>query len=169
MDYSAIRIREENILALRSFLLEGPDAWVPLQDELQKDDETAAGYMSLLYGAFNVIVRRRFAPTYTVGDIVRFVADLRIEAGEHAHLIDTLAAEAMIRHAVDAPPPKDDGPDDPETVLPTRILILLCLVDDAGFDRAGLERFIEDTTAYTEMWLAARREASAEPAAREKP
>mgnify|MGYP001314737100 CR=1 FL=1 len=167
MDYSAVRIRETNILALRSFLLEGPEAWVPLQDEIQKDDETAAGYMSLVYGAFNVIVRRRFSPAYTVGDIVRFVADLRIRADEEARPINTLVAEALIRSAVDAPPPSDDGPDDPETVLYTMIYILLHLVAEADFDRAELDQFIEDTTAYTEKWLAARRAASAEPAAPE--
>uniref|UniRef100_UPI0037C8B6B8 hypothetical protein n=1 Tax=Actinomadura sp. TaxID=1989 RepID=UPI0037C8B6B8 len=93
MDYSLVEIREENILALRAFLLEGPQAWVPLQDEMQKDDETAAGYNALLFGAFEVAVRRRFAPTYTVGQIVRLVADLRMRLGEDADVIDPLVAE----------------------------------------------------------------------------
>ncbi|XRQ02703.1 hypothetical protein ACN3XK_39610 [Actinomadura welshii] len=157
MDYSRIKIREENILALRSFLLEGPEAWIPLRDEIQKDDETAAGYMSLLYGAFNVAVRRKLSPTYTVGDIVRFVADLRISAGEDARLINTLVAEDLVRRAVDAPPPKDGGPDDVETVLPAQMFILLHLVAEADFDRAELEQFIEETTAYTEQWLDVQR------------
>lgn len=157
MDYSAVEVGEENILALRSFLLEGPEAWGPLQDELQKDDETAAGYMSLLYGAFNVAVRRRFAPTYTVGEIVRFVADLRIAAEQDADLINTLTAEDLIRRAVDAPPPQDGGPDDVSTVLHAQVYILLYLIAEADFDRAGLEQFIDETTAYTKDWLAARR------------
>lgn len=157
MDYSSIDVREENILALRSFLLEGAEAWVPLQDELQKDDETAAGYMTLLYGAFNVAVRRRFSPTYTVGEIVRFVADLRTMAGEDAHLVNTLVAEDLIRRAVGAPPPRDGGPDDAETVLPAQIFILLHLVAEADFDRAELEQFIEETTAFTQQWLDAQR------------
>ncbi|WP_268843298.1 hypothetical protein [Actinomadura sp. K4S16] len=33
------------------------------------DDETAAGYMSLLFCAFEVEVRRKFAPTYFVGQL----------------------------------------------------------------------------------------------------
>ncbi|WP_146877438.1 hypothetical protein [Actinomadura madurae] len=70
---------------LCAFLLEGSEAWAPLQDEIQKGDEIAAGYMSLLYGAFNVALRRRFGPTYTIGEIVRYVADLRIKARENAH------------------------------------------------------------------------------------
>ncbi|SFN63325.1 hypothetical protein SAMN04489713_102644 [Actinomadura madurae] len=160
MNYSRVEICEENILALRSFLLDGPEAWVPLQDELQKDDETAAGYMSLLFGAFCVAVRRRFSPTYTVGDIVRFVADLRIKAEEDAHLINTLVAEDMIRRAVDAAPLKGDVPDDPSTVLHAQVIILLYLIAEAEFDRAGLEQFIDETTAYTKMWLDARQSES---------
>ncbi|TYK45790.1 hypothetical protein [Actinomadura decatromicini] len=157
-----VEIREENILALRSFLLEGPEAWLPLQDVIQVDDETAAGYMTLLYGAFSVAVRRRFSPTYTVGEVVRFVADLRIKAGEAAYLIDTIVAENLIRHAIDAPPISPEGPEDVQAVLYAEVFVLMYLVAEAGFDRAGLEQFIEDVTAYTEKWLAARRqEASA--------
>ncbi|MGP4028376.1 hypothetical protein [Actinomadura sp. 3N407] len=169
MDYSAVQIREENILALRSFLLEGPEAWVPLQDEIQKDDETAAGYMSLLHGAFTVAVRRRFSPTYTVGEIVRFVADLRIKVEEEAYLINTLVAEDMIRRAVDARPLKDGGPEDVESVLHSQVFILLHLVAEADFDRAGLEQFIEDATAYTRVWLAAQRAESSGAIGQESP
>ena len=156
MDFSAVRIREENILALRAFLLEGPQAWVPLQDEMQKDDETAAGYNALLFGAFEVAVRRRFAPTYTVGQIVRLVADLRMRLGEDSDVIDPLVAEDIIRRAVDAPPFKADVPNDLRAAVIAQVYILLYLVGEADFDRAGLEQFIEEATAYTEQWLAAR-------------
>ncbi|SFN63042.1 hypothetical protein SAMN04489713_102635 [Actinomadura madurae] len=156
MDYSAVEIREENILALRAFLLEGPAAWVPLQDEIQKDDETAAGYMALLYGAFNVAVRRRFGPAYSIGEIVRCVADLRIKAGEDAYPIHPLVAEGLIRRALDAPPMKGDGPDDLKAVLLAQVYILLYLIGEADFDRAGLEQFIDEATAYTAQWLAVR-------------
>ena len=162
MDYSAVRIGEENILALRSFLLEGPEAWVPLQNEMQVDDETAAGYMSLLFCAFEVAVRRKFAPTYIVGELVRFIADVRIAAGEDAHLINPLIAEAMVRRAVDAPPLKQSVPDDVSAILHAEVFVLLYLVAEMDLDRAGLEQFIDEVTAYTEQWLAARRdEASA--------
>ncbi|MFB4309200.1 hypothetical protein [Actinomadura sp. GTD37] len=161
MDFSAVKIREKNILALRSFLLDGPDAWIPLQDEMQKDDETAAGYNSLLFGAFEVAVRRRFAPTYTVGQIVRLVADLRIRLGEDADAVNPIVAEDMIRRAVDAPPLKADVPDDLTATVNAQVCILLYLVGEADFDRAGLEQFIDEATAYTEQWLAARRSESA--------
>ncbi|TDB90159.1 hypothetical protein E1264_05815 [Actinomadura sp. KC216] len=161
MDYSAVAIREENILALRSFLQEGPQAWEELLSGMQTD-EAAAGYMSLVYGAFCVAVRRRFSPKYTVGEIVRFVAELRMATEEDAEPINALAAEDMIRRVVGAPPLRDGGPDDVTTVLYAEVFVLLSLVAEAQFDRAGLEQFIEEATAYTEMWLAARRaEASA--------
>ncbi|NEA27330.1 hypothetical protein [Actinomadura bangladeshensis] len=162
MDFSAVQIGEGNILALRSFLLEGPDAWVPLQEEMQSSDETAAGYMSLLFGAFEVAVRRRFAPTYTVGQIVRLVADLRITLGEDADEVNPIVAEDMIRRAVDAPPLKADVPDDLTATLNAQVCILLYLVGEANFDRVGLEQFIDEATTYTEQWLAARRSEQAE-------
>lgn len=156
MDFSAVKIREENILALRSFLLEGPEAWVPLQDKMRKDGETAAGYNLLLFGAFEVAVRRKFAPTYTVGQIVRFVADLRMRLGEDADEVNPIIAEDMIRRAVDAPPLKADVPDDLTATLNAQVCILLYLVGKADFDRVGLEQFIDEATTYTEQWLAAR-------------
>lgn len=162
MDYSAVQIGEANILALRSFLLNGPEAWTPLQEEIQKDDETAAGYMSLLYGAFCVAVQRKFSPTYTVGDIVRLVADVRIKAEEDAVLINTCVAEDMIRRVVGAPPLGDGGPNDVRTVLYAEVSILLYLIGEAHFDRAGLEQFIDEAAAYTRQWLAARRNEPAE-------
>jgi hypothetical protein len=162
MDLSAVEIREENILALRSFLLKGPEAWMPLRGDIQKDDETAAGYMSLLFGAFEVAVRRKFAPTYTVGQIVRFVANLRIRLGEDANEVNPIIAEDMIRRAVDAPPLKADVPDDLTATLNAQVCILLYLVGEADFDRAGLEQFIDEATAYTEQWLAARQSEQAE-------
>ncbi|MFG1852445.1 hypothetical protein [Actinomadura geliboluensis] len=162
MDYSAVQIQEENILALRSFLLRGPKAWVPLEEKIQVDDETAAGYMSLLYGAFCVAVRRRFSPTYTVGEIVRLVADVRIKAEEDAGLINALVAEDMIRRVVGAPPLEDGGPNDVRAVLYAEIFVLLYLIDEANFERAGLEQFIDEATAYTRQWLSARRNEPAE-------
>lgn len=162
MDYSAVQIQEENILALRSFLLTGPKAWAPLEEKIQVDDETAAGYMSLLYGAFCVAVRRRFSPTYTVGEIVRLVADVRIKAEEDAGLINALVAEDMIRRVVGAPPLEDGGPNDVRAVLYAEIFVLLYLIDEANFDRVRLEQFIDEATAYTRQWLAARRNEPAE-------
>jgi hypothetical protein len=162
MNYSRIEIGEENILALRSFLLEGPKAWTVLQDEIQKDDETAAGYMSLLYGAFSVAVRRRFSPRYTLSEIVRFVAELRIKAKDDAELINPLVAEDMVRRAVNAPPLKGEIPDDLTAILEAEVYILLYLVAEADFDRAALEQFIEETTAYTKEWLVMQRDKSHE-------
>lgn len=156
MDYSAVEIGAENISALRSFLLEGPPAWEPLRSEMHTD-EAAAGYMSLLYGAFCVAVRRRFTPLHTDGEIIRFVADLRITAGPDAGLINSLAAEDMIRRVVGAQPLEDTGPDDVETVLYAEVFILLYLVAESNFDDAALDDFIQDATIYAKEWLADRR------------
>ena len=110
----------------------------------------------LLFGAFELAARRRFAPTCTVGQIVRLVADLRMRLGEDADAINPLIAEDMIRRAVDAPPLKAEVPDDLAAALTAQVCILLYLVGEADFDRAGLEQFIDEATAYTEQWLVAR-------------
>ncbi|WP_344906904.1 hypothetical protein [Actinomadura meridiana] len=153
-----VDIRDNNILAFRHFLLEGPQAWEPLKRELQTDDETAAGYVSLLLGAFSVAVRRKFSPSCTVADIVRFVADLRIKAEEDSVTIDPLFIEDVIRRAVDAPPLNDDeSPGDLTSVLNAKVFILLHLVAESNFSEPDLDRFIEDVTNYTRDWLAAQR------------
>ena len=152
-----IQITEENILALRSFLLEGPEAWIPLKDEIQVNDETAAGYMSLLYGAFCVAVRRRFSPTYTGSQIVGLVADVRAKAPEETGLINVPVAEEMLRAAVGAPTLQAGGTDDLRAALYAEVFILLYLVAEMDFDRAGLEQFIEEAAAYTEQWLPTQR------------
>ncbi|WUI02412.1 hypothetical protein OHR68_11610 [Spirillospora sp. NBC_00431] len=159
MNYLLVEIRENNILALRHFLLEGPEAWAPLKYELQKDDETAAGYVALLLGAFSVAVRRKFSSADALADIVRFVAELRIKAEEDAIPLDPLLTEDAIRRAVDAPPLMKDceSGDGLTTVLNTKVYVLLHLVAEAEFTKAGLEEFVEDVTTYTRDWLAAQR------------
>ncbi|MES9539925.1 MULTISPECIES: hypothetical protein [unclassified Actinomadura] len=156
-NFLEIQITEENILALRSFLLEGPEAWVPLKDKIQANNKTAAGHMSLLYGAFCVAVRRKFSPAYTVDEIVQLVAEVRVKAQEDAGLINVPLAEDMVRAAVGAPTLHIGGADDLRAVLYAEVFILLYLIAEMDLDRAGLEQFIEEVTAYTEQWLAARR------------
>ncbi|TDB83927.1 hypothetical protein E1264_26440 [Actinomadura sp. KC216] len=159
MNYLLVDIRENNVLALRHFLLEGPEAWVPLKYELQKDDETAAGYVALLLGAFSVAVRRKFSPDYALDDIARFVDELRIKAEEEAVPLDLLLTEDAIRRAVAAPPLMKDSESDDEltTVLNTKVYVLLHLVAEADFTPADLEQFVEDVAAYTRDWIAAQR------------
>ncbi|WP_147339620.1 MULTISPECIES: hypothetical protein [Actinomadura] len=144
-------------MALRHFLLDGPSAWQPLHGEFRKDDETAAGYVSLLLGAFSVAVRRRFPPNCDAAEIMRFVTELRISHQDEPGLINPLVAEDVIRHTVDASPLDDDGSQDLTTVLGIKAHILLYLVAEAGFSDAELDRFIDDVVAYTGNWLAARR------------
>jgi hypothetical protein len=50
-----------------------------------------------VYGAFVAAARRRFAPAWTLADIVRFVADFRSSSAEAASLLSTSAAENQLR------------------------------------------------------------------------
>lgn len=155
MDWSVVEVNEEHAAALRSHLVDGPDAWEPLQAKTTTDED-AAGYMSMLYAAFAVAVRRKFSTNPTVGQVVRFVADLRAAAADDANLIDPLVAEDMIRRVIGAPSPRDGGPDDPETVLSAQNTMLLVLVAEAEFDMAGLGDFVIDAAEFAKKWVAAR-------------
>ena len=74
-----------------------------------------------------------------------------------AGLINSLAAEDMIRRVVGAQPLEDTGPDDVETVLYAEVFILLYLVAESNFDDTALDDFIQDATIYAKEWLADRR------------
>ena len=52
---------------------------------------------TLVYGAFAAAARRRFSPTWTSAEIVRFVADFRASSTEAAGLLNPSAAENQLR------------------------------------------------------------------------
>jgi hypothetical protein len=52
---------------------------------------------ALVYGSFAAAARRRFSPTWTSADIVRFVAGFRSSSTEAANLVSPLAAENQLR------------------------------------------------------------------------
>ena len=52
---------------------------------------------ALVYGAFAAAARRRFSPTWTSPEIVRFVADFRSSSAEAADLLSPSAAENQLR------------------------------------------------------------------------
>jgi len=55
---------------------------------------------TLVYGAFAAAARRRFFPTWTSADIVRFVAGFRGSSAEAAELLSASAAENQLREVL---------------------------------------------------------------------
>jgi hypothetical protein len=93
-------ITDDQVGALRSYLAAGTDAEA---DDAERQFLTLArtggldGAEVLVYGAFAAAARRRFSPTWTSADIVRFVADFRSSSAEAASLVGASAAENQLR------------------------------------------------------------------------
>src|SRR5215467_771184 len=60
----------------------------------------AEGIGELLYAAFLIAARRKFSPTWTLADVVRFVADIRAQSSDEPDIIDPAAAEHQLRAAL---------------------------------------------------------------------
>ena len=60
------------------------------------------GLGELLLAAFTIAARRRFSPTWSPAEIVRFVADVRSRSDEMAALLAPSAAENQLRLALGA-------------------------------------------------------------------
>lgn len=73
---------------------------------------TAEGFAELVYAAFVIAARRRFSPTWTHPDVIRFVTQVRALLSEHPDVLDPYAAEHQLRSALGEkltshPPAKD--------------------------------------------------------------
>jgi hypothetical protein len=95
-----VAVTDDQVAALRSYLSSGTDAEA---EDAERQFLTLArtgrleGVEVLVYGAFAAAARRRFSPTWTSADVVRFVADFRSSSPEAASLISAAAAENQLR------------------------------------------------------------------------
>jgi hypothetical protein len=60
----------------------------------------AADFTALVYTAFVIAARRKFSPTWTRGEVIRFVAQVRALPGERLNALVPLAAEHQLRSAL---------------------------------------------------------------------
>lgn len=101
-------ISDEMVAAMHTYLAAlhtDSDAYLDDSDRqfiaLLKADRIE-GLGELLLAAFTVAARRRFSPTWSSAEIVRFVADVRSSSDEMAALLAPLAAENQLRLALGA-------------------------------------------------------------------
>ena len=154
IDCTGVELRSEHIAALRSLLKGDPDAWEPFQ--VAESEEEAIAYTVILYGAFRVAVWRKFSPTYSTPDVIRFVADMRIAYGQDVSPIHPRVAEQMILEALGNPAAESYVPPDAESTIGAEAAILDTLLHEANLDEAGLEEFIKDSADFAREWIAAR-------------
>lgn len=158
IDCTGVEVRDEHAAALRSLLKGESDAWEPFQ--VAESEEEAIAYTVMLYGAFRVAVWRTFSPTYSIPDVIRFVADMRIGYERGVSTIHPRVAEEMILEALGNPAVESFVPPDAETVIGAEVAILDTFLHEANLDEAGLEEFIRDSAAFAKEWIAARRDES---------
>jgi hypothetical protein len=94
--------------------------------------------------------RHRFAPKWTVSQVIKYVAAARARWGKDAEDIDPRAAEIMLRRALD-----DDAPADLDETVKGRAQIFLLgeLIPEEQFDNAELDEFLAKARMLADNWL----------------
>ena len=142
-------VTDDQVAAMRAHLALRPEEFKPLHERLIKTGDTA-GYGALVHGAFVSAVRRRFAPMWTVSDVVRFVAAARASLREADIDIDPGTSEVLIRRALGEEVPVEL---DTETISRAQIFLLSELIFDEGLDAARLDEFLVDARKWADQLI----------------
>ncbi|MFI0405844.1 hypothetical protein [Actinomadura sp. 3N508] len=170
IDWSVVEIGDEHIAALRLPLQEGPEAWQRLQKELTTSDQAAAGYVQMFHAAFYVAVRRKFAPRYSVHDVVRYVAELRIELKKYSDedLSPRIAENAIRGSLGEATLQKENNPlvdgdeKNLEHLMAVELLVLFdVLLTEEKSGEGGVEDYVREATHLARRWVSERQNAQA--------
>jgi hypothetical protein len=137
---------DEQLAALRAFLRQDAEQ-IEYQHQRLAEVDGVVGYERLVYAAFSIAVRRRFAARWSIPDIVRYVARARIALSDSGLDIDPHVAEVQVRRALgDAV----FGEFDDQSKARTQILVLAQLIDDEGLDDTRMSEFLEAARSFTD-------------------
>jgi hypothetical protein len=141
-------VADDQVAALRAYLAGDADEWERLHQQLIESSGPNQ-YSEFVYAAFVTAVRRRFSPTWTRPDVIRFVAAVRAQLSEDAHVLDPKTAENLIRRALD-----DVVIDNAEQEAKARaqLLLLAALIEDEQLDGAELDQFLGTVRTLTGQW-----------------
>jgi hypothetical protein len=127
-------VTDEQIAALRAYLINDEAEFGRQADHLERTDAWV-GYSALFGSAFFDAVNRRFSPTWTVAEIIRFVASVRAQYIEDPEQLDPRDAERLIRTALG-----DGSVDDlDDEVRAAQMILLPALIREEQLDRVALE------------------------------
>jgi hypothetical protein len=110
---------------------------------------------ALVCGAFAAAARRRFSPTWTSHEIVRFVADFRSSSAEAADLLSPSAAENQLREILG----DKQGVRPPEEAR-ARAQFLLLAALAVTLDPPELDQVLAEGRALAEALIAADQQPS---------
>src|SRR6266516_2652175 len=146
-------VTDEQVAALRAYLYLRSDQEADKAEQLFKQlarSGAVEGIGELLYAAFTVAARRKFSPTWTLADIVRFVAQVRAQASDEPSLLDPAAAEHQLRTALGAKLP---GYPAEEARAQTQLVLLPALADSLGLDQAGLDGLLAEARPLADQLI----------------
>ena len=111
---------------------------------------TAEGFAELVYAAFVIAARRRFSPTWTRPDVIRFVAQARAPLSEQPDVLDPCAAEHQLRSALGEeltsyPPAKDRAS--------AQLILLDALVQSANLADTELSELLDQARGLADRLL----------------
>jgi hypothetical protein len=108
----------------------------------------ASGIGELLYAAFTIAARWKFAPSWESADIVRFVADVRDSSGEAGGILNPAVAENQLRAALGQEPA--GGCREEEATARAQLILLSVLANRPGLTARGLDKLLSDGRALAD-------------------
>ncbi|MES9606989.1 hypothetical protein [Actinomadura sp. NPDC000929] len=156
IDWSAVEIGAEHEAALRAYLMDGPAAWLAIQDNLAVP-QTAAGYTQVLQTAFGVAVKRRFSAGYDINQLIRYVADARLLLRKSGRDFNPRVGENLIRRYLGDPTvsenakPVETADVEQETLALTTLLRFL--VNESEPTKEWLDEFVREAADAARLWL----------------
>jgi hypothetical protein len=143
-------VSDDQVAALHAFLALEPYETERLTKQLVEADRLE-GYGELVYAAFIGAVRRRFSPTWTIPDVIRFVATARARLLNDEIEIDPRTAEILMRRALGESIAADL---DEEDRARAQIFLLVELIVDEELDDAGLDEFLAHARTLADQLIA---------------
>jgi hypothetical protein len=104
-----------------------------------------------VYAAFVISARRRFSPTWTRADVIRFVAQVRALLREGPDALDTLAAEHQLLSALGE---EMASYPDQEASARAQVILLDALVQSTELDDAAITNLLNQARRLAGRMLA---------------
>jgi hypothetical protein len=144
-----VTVADEHVAALRAHLLHDFDEAERLNRQVAEAD--MPGYGELAWAALVLAARHRFAPEWTVPQVIKYVAAARARWGEAANDIDPRAAETMLRRALD-----DEVPADLDAMTAGRaqaFLLSELIVDEQLDNAAEVDELLAKARKLADQWF----------------
>jgi hypothetical protein len=123
-------VSDLQMILLRAYL-DGEDEVASKAREQLTVPNALDGLAELVHAAFMIAARRRFSPTWSKAQVIRFVAHVRALLSDRPDLLDPLAGELELRRALGEPVPASP---DIGARAAAQFIFLDALVQSLGLD-----------------------------------